>query len=80
MQHIVQSGKVYVIIQSIRLNINELLRRNIMKKVTAVLLVKDNLILIAKKKASDPSINKWEFPGGKIEEGDWRNFMTSSQQ
>lgn len=51
-----------------------------MKKVTAALLVKDNLILIAKKKASDPSINKWEFPGGKIEEGDWRNFMTSSQQ
>lgn len=41
-----------------------------MKKVTAALLVKDGLILIAKRKASDKLANKWEFPGGKIEDGE----------
>lgn len=41
-----------------------------MKKVTAALLIKDNKILIAKRKATDKLANKWEFPGGKIEEGE----------
>jgi len=41
-----------------------------MKKVTAALLLKDNKILIARRKASDKLANKWEFPGGKIEDGE----------
>lgn len=41
-----------------------------MQKVTAALLVKKGLILIAKRKASDKLANKWEFPGGKIEDGE----------
>ncbi|KUO53523.1 MAG: NUDIX hydrolase [Desulfitibacter sp. BRH_c19] len=41
-----------------------------MKQVTAALIVKNNKILIAKRRASDKLANKWEFPGGKIEEGE----------
>jgi len=41
-----------------------------MTKVTAALLVKKGLILIAKRKASDKLADKWEFPGGKIEAGE----------
>jgi 8-oxo-dGTP diphosphatase len=41
-----------------------------MKIVTAALLIKDGLCLIAKRSAGDPLANLWEFPGGKIEEGE----------
>lgn len=41
-----------------------------MKKVTAAILIKDGLILIAKRKNNDKLANKWEFPGGKIEPGE----------
>ena len=39
--------------------------------VIAALVEIDNKILIARRKEGDaPSIGKWEFPGGKIEEGE----------
>jgi 8-oxo-dGTP diphosphatase len=38
-----------------------------MKQVTAALLIKNGLCLIAKRCADDPLANLWEFPGGKIE-------------
>ena len=41
-----------------------------MINVTAAILIKDGLILIAKRRASDTLSNKWEFPGGKIEVGE----------
>ncbi|WHH57279.1 (deoxy)nucleoside triphosphate pyrophosphohydrolase [Petroclostridium sp. X23] len=41
-----------------------------MKKVVAALLTQNDRILIAKRKSDNPSINKWEFPGGKIEDGE----------
>lgn len=41
-----------------------------MKKVTAALIIKDGKCLIAKRKANDRLGNLWEFPGGKIEEGE----------
>ncbi|NSW92570.1 MAG: NUDIX domain-containing protein [Firmicutes bacterium] len=41
-----------------------------MVKVTAALIVKDNQILIAKRKSNAKLANKWEFPGGKIEAGE----------
>lgn len=39
-----------------------------MKKVTAAILIKDRKILIAKRKADDRQANKWEFPGGTVEQ------------
>ena len=36
-------------------------------KVTAAILIKDGKIIIAKRKAEDYLGDKWEFPGGKIE-------------
>ena len=41
-----------------------------MKKVTAAILTKDGLFFIAKRKKADKLANKWEFPGGKIENGE----------
>ncbi len=41
-----------------------------MIQVTAAILVKDNKFLIAKRPAHDKLANKWEFPGGKIEDGE----------
>jgi 8-oxo-dGTP diphosphatase len=41
-----------------------------MRTVTAALVIKDGLCLIAKRHAGDPLANLWEFPGGKIEEGE----------
>ena len=41
-----------------------------MKEVTAAVLVRDSRILIAKRKADDKLGNKWEFPGGKVEDGE----------
>lgn len=41
-----------------------------MKKVTAALLVKENKILIAQRASMDKLAGKWEFPGGKIEDGE----------
>ncbi len=38
-----------------------------MINVTAAILIKDGLVLIAKRKVSDTLSNKWEFPGEKIE-------------
>jgi len=37
-----------------------------MTEVTAAILIKDNQILIARRKATDDQGGKWEFPGGKI--------------
>ena len=39
-----------------------------MKQVTAAILIKDRKILIAKRKAHDRQANKWEFPGGTVEQ------------
>jgi 8-oxo-dGTP diphosphatase len=33
-------------------------------------MIKDNRLLIAKRKANDRLGNKWEFPGGKVEYGE----------
>ena len=41
-----------------------------MKEVTAAVMIKDLRILIAKRKADDKLGNKWEFPGGKVEDGE----------
>ena len=41
-----------------------------MKRVTAAVLVKDGLYLIARRRVGDPLANLWEFPGGKIEIGE----------
>ena len=41
-----------------------------MVEVTAALLFKDNKLLIAKRKSTDKLPNKWEFPGGKVEDGE----------
>jgi 8-oxo-dGTP diphosphatase len=38
-----------------------------MQKVTAAIIERNGKILIAKRKKDDPLINKWEFPGGKLE-------------
>jgi 8-oxo-dGTP diphosphatase len=38
--------------------------------VTAAILEKDGRILIARRKRGDRQADKWEFPGGKIEEGE----------
>jgi 8-oxo-dGTP diphosphatase len=45
-------------------------RRINMRIVTAALVIKDGFCLIAKRQAGDPLANLWEFPGGKIEEGE----------
>ena len=40
-------------------------------KVVAALIEKDNKVLIAKRSTGDPNVyGKWEFPGGKMEEGE----------
>lgn len=41
-----------------------------MATVTAAILVRDGKILIARRPAADRLANKWEFPGGKVEEGE----------
>jgi 8-oxo-dGTP diphosphatase len=41
-----------------------------MKKVTAAILMKDGRVLIAKRQAGKRLANFWEFPGGKIENGE----------
>lgn len=41
-----------------------------MKQVTAAIITKDNLILIAKRGSTDKLANMWEFPGGKVEKGE----------
>jgi len=42
----------------------------IIKVVGAVIINNENKILIAKRKMDDSCAGKWEFPGGKIEEGE----------
>ena len=39
-------------------------------RVTAAILIKDDKIIIAKRKSTGTLPNKWEFPGGKMEEGE----------
>ncbi len=41
-----------------------------MKQVTAAVIEKDGLILIAQRRQGDALAGKWEFPGGKIEPGE----------
>jgi len=41
-----------------------------MKRVVAALIVKDGLILACQRTRHQPMPLKWEFPGGKIEEGE----------
>ena len=41
-----------------------------MKQVTAAILIKDKKVLIAKRKADDRQANKWEFPGGTVEQNE----------
>jgi 8-oxo-dGTP diphosphatase len=41
-----------------------------MKEVTAAILIKDEKILIAKRRADDRQANKWEFPGGTVEQNE----------
>jgi 8-oxo-dGTP diphosphatase len=41
-----------------------------MKRVTAAILVDDGRVLITKRKSTDRFPNKWEFPGGTIEDGE----------
>lgn len=41
-----------------------------MKRVTAAILIENGQVLIARRPPSDPHAGKWEFPGGKIEEGE----------
>ena len=38
--------------------------------VTAAILARDGKILIARRRSSDHLAGKWEFPGGKIEDGE----------
>ena len=39
-------------------------------KVTAAILIIDDKLLIAQRKSGDKLPNKWEFPGGKVENGE----------
>ncbi len=39
-------------------------------KVTAAILINDDKLLIAQRKPEDKLPNKWEFPGGKVENGE----------
>ncbi|MFC1552486.1 NUDIX domain-containing protein [Candidatus Latescibacterota bacterium] len=41
-----------------------------MKKVTAAILFHEGKLLIAKRPSTDKLANKWEFPGGTIEDGE----------
>ncbi|MCL6477396.1 MAG: (deoxy)nucleoside triphosphate pyrophosphohydrolase [Peptococcaceae bacterium] len=41
-----------------------------MKKVTAAIVIKDGQVLIAKRKAGKRLASFWEFPGGKLEDGE----------
>lgn len=40
------------------------------KDVVAAILIKDNKIFIAQRADDDPLAGLWEFPGGKVEEGE----------
>lgn len=40
------------------------------KDVVAAILIKDDQILIAQRAPDDPLAGLWEFPGGKVEEGE----------
>ena len=46
------------------------MRKVYMIKVVAAILEKEDKILIAKKREGKPLAGLWEFPGGKIEEGE----------
>lgn len=41
-----------------------------MKKATVAILIKNNKVMIAKREKEDSFGGKWEFPGGKFEEGE----------
>ena len=42
----------------------------VMKTVTAAILLQDDRVLIAQRRAGDKLANKWEFPGGTVEKGE----------
>jgi 8-oxo-dGTP diphosphatase len=41
-----------------------------MQKVTAAIIIRNNMYLIAKRKTGGSLSGKWEFPGGKVEPGE----------
>jgi 8-oxo-dGTP diphosphatase len=41
-----------------------------MQRVTAAVIERDGMVLLARRQAGDPLAAKWEFPGGKIEPGE----------
>lgn len=41
-----------------------------MKEVTAAIILKENRVLIAQRAPEDKLAGKWEFPGGKLEQGE----------
>ena len=41
-----------------------------MKEVTAAIIIKDNKVLIAQRASDENLAGKWEFPGGKTEQGE----------
>lgn len=41
-----------------------------MKDVTAAIMIRDDRVLIARRKAGDRLAHKWEFPGGKVRDGE----------
>ena len=41
-----------------------------MKDVTAAIIIRDDKVLIARRKAGDSLAHKWEFPGGKVRDGE----------
>ncbi|KNZ70794.1 NUDIX hydrolase [Thermincola ferriacetica] len=42
----------------------------VLQRVTAAILMRDDKVFIAKRKANGLLAGKWEFPGGKIEKGE----------
>ena len=45
-----------------------------MKRVTAAIIMQDGKVLIAQRAREDRLALKWEFPGGKVEEGETPEF------
>ncbi len=46
------------------------MKNGVIKAVGVVIFNKDKKVLIAKRNPDKPMPNKWEFPGGKLEEGE----------
>jgi len=43
---------------------------SLIKDVVAAIIIKDNSVLIAQRSNNDPLAGLWEFPGGKVENGE----------